>query len=182
MGKTQAGAVWLDAEKTTPYDFYQYWRNIDDADVIKCLKMLTFVPLSEIKQMEHLQGSELNAVKSLLAYQLTKAVHGEETAAEVEEAAKAIFSKGSSSENMPTTEISAEQITSGIGILDLMLRTSLIPSKAEGRRLIAQGGININDEKVDDFSLIINQSHFINGELIIKKGKKVYHRVILNTN
>jgi tyrosyl-tRNA synthetase len=177
MGKTQSGAVWLDAEKTTPYDFYQYWRNVDDADVIRCLKMLTFLPLDEIARYEALEGSELNEAKKVLAYEVTKLVHGENTANEVSRAAQAIFGKGQSSENMPTTVIEEKRIKEGMNILDIMLEAGLIPSKGEGRRLIQQGGVSINNNKVNDFNLIVTESDFENGEMIIKKGKKVYHKI-----
>jgi tyrosyl-tRNA synthetase len=177
MGKTQDGAVWLDPEKTSPYDFYQYWRNIDDADVIRCMKMLTFIPLDEITKFEKLEGSELNEAKRILAYEVTKLVHGEKAANDANAAAQAIFSKGQSSENMPSTSVEKESLKEGIGILDVMLRAGLISSKGEGRRLVQQGGLTVNNNKVDDFNLIINESYFENGEMIIKKGKKVYHKI-----
>ncbi|MCK9478275.1 MAG: tyrosine--tRNA ligase [Firmicutes bacterium] len=179
MGKTQSGAIWLDGEKTSPYDFYQYWRNIDDADVIRCIKMLTFIPLDEIKKMEKFKGQELNTAKSVLAYELTKLVHGEDEAQKADVAAKTVFSEGASSENMPSTAINIDEIKNGIGILDLMLKAQLIPSKAEGRRLISQGGVSVNDNKVTDFNLFVDETFIINDEIIIKKGKKVYHRIVV---
>ncbi len=151
MGKTQSGAVWLDAEKTSPYDFYQYWRNVDDADVIKCLKMLTFLPLDEIDELAKLQGSELNKAKEILAHELTELIHGKEEADKAQEAARALFGKGQNTDNMPSTELTSDDLTDGeIGILDLLSKCGLIPSKKEGRRLIEQGGITLNDEKVND--------------------------------
>ena len=177
MGKTEKGAVWLDAEKTSPYEFFQYWRNVADADVIKCLKMLTFVPVEEIEEMEKtMEGAEYNKAKELLAYELTKLVHGEEEASKAREAAKAIFANGGSSENMPTTEISADELTDGgMGILTLLVRTKLAPSTSEARRNVQQGGVAVNDVKVTDPKAVINLS----GEVVIKKGKKSFHKVIV---
>jgi len=177
MGKTQSGAVWLDAEKTTPFEFYQYWRNVDDNDVIRCIKMLTFVPLDEIDELAKLEGSELNLVKKRLAYEVTKLVHGEEKAKEVQETAETLFSKGVSSENMPTTEI---VLGSTSNILDIMLEAKLIPSRSEGRRLVQQGGVYINDSVISDVNLNIDETYFTNGEMIIRKGKKIYHKITLN--
>ncbi len=177
MGKTQSGAVWLDPEKTTPFEFYQYWRNVDDNDVIRCIKMLTFVPLWEIDELAKLQGSELNLAKKKLAYEVTKLVHGDEKAKEVQETAETLFSKGVSSENMPTTEIVLDENSN---ILDIMLLANLIPSRSEGRRLIQQGGVSINDKVIDDVNLVIYLSYFENGEMIIRKGKKIYHKITIN--
>ena len=176
MGKTEKGAVWLDAEKTSPYDFFQYWRNVGDADVIKCLKMLTFVPVEEIEEMEKtMEGAQFNKAKELLAYELTKLVHGEEEADKAREAAKALFAGGSNNADMPTTAIPAADLTDGkMGILELLVRTKLAPSNSEGRRLVQQGGVSVNDEKVTDPQAKIE----ITGEVIIKKGKKVFHKVI----
>ncbi len=179
MGKTQSGAVWLSPEKTSPYDFYQYWRNVDDADVVRCIKMLTFVPLGEIAKLEKLEGSALNEAKRLLAYEVTKLVHGEETADQVEEAARAVFSQGQSSANMPTTEIDETAVKTGMSLLDIMVAAGLAPSKGEGRRLIQQGGVSVNDVKVEDVNLMIGEKYFESGEMIIKKGKKVYHKIVL---
>ncbi len=178
MGKTEKGAVWLDPEKTSPYDFYQYWRNVSDADVIKCLKMLTFVPIEEIEEMEkHMEGAEYNKAKELLAYELTKLVHGKEEADKADAAAKAIFSGSGKSDNMPTTELSSDDLTDGsIGILTLLVKTGLASSNGEGRRLVQQGGVSVNDEKVTDPTAQIS---FSDGEVIIKKGKKVFHRAIV---
>ncbi len=180
MGKTQKGAVWLSAQKTSPFDFYQYWRNVDDADVIKCMKMLTFLPLDKIKEYEKLSGSELNSAKEVLAYELTKMIHGEEEAINAQSAARALFSNGSNTDNMPTTQISEEDLTDGeISVLDLMIKCSLIPSKGEGKRLITQGGVSVDDKKVTEIFAKISKSAFEKGYVIIKKGKKVYHKAII---
>ena len=176
MGKTEKGAVWLDPEKTTPYDFYQYWRNVGDADVIKCLKMLTFVPIEQIEEMEKtMEGAELNKAKELLAFELTKLVHGEEEAKKADDAAKAIFAKGGVSDDMPTTEIDAGELEGGkIGILTLLVKCGLCPSNGEARRLVTQGGVSVNDEKVTDPKAAIDLSDAV----IIKKGKKVFHKAV----
>ena len=180
MGKTQSGAVWLDAEKTSPYDFYQYWRNVDDADVIKCLKMLTFLPLDKIDELAKLQGSELNKAKEILAHELTELIHGKEEADKAQEAARALFGKGQNTDNMPSTELTSDDLTDGeIGILDLLSKCGLIPSKKEGRRLIEQGGITLNDEKVNDVYKKLTSADFKDGFAVIKKGKKVFHKAIL---
>ncbi len=172
MGKTEKGAVWLDPEKTSPFEFYQYWRNVDDADVIKCLKMLTFLPIEEIEAMESWQGGELNRAKEILAFELTKLVHGEEEASKAQESAKALFGGGGNTENMPTTEIEESELP----ILDLLVKTGLAPSKSEGRRLVQQGGISVDDVKVTDPNALIK----IDGQVIIKKGKKVFHKAVRN--
>ena len=179
MGKTAGNAVWLDPNKTSPYDFYQYWRNVDDADVIKCLKMLTFVPLEDIAKFEGLTGQELNPVKELLAYELTKLIHGEEEANTAQTTAKSLFGSASDTSNMPSTTLTDEDFTDGnILILDLMLKGGLIPSKGEGRRLVQQGGVSVNNEKISDVSIAFSKDDFTDG-LIVKKGKKVYHRVLV---
>lgn len=177
MGKTEKGAVWLDAEKTSPYEFYQYWRNVQDADVIKCLKMLTFVPIEQIEEMEKtLEGAEFNKAKELLAYELTKLVHGEAEAEKAQAAAKALFSNGADSADMPTTSILLDELTDGaISILDLLVKLSLAPSKGEGRRLVQQGGITVNDEKITDTNAMIT----IGDGVIVRKGKKVFHKAII---
>ncbi len=177
MGKTEKGAVWLDPEKTSPYDFFQYWRNIPDADVIKCLKMLTFMPLEEIKQYEHLTGQELNPVKEKLAYEVTNLVHGEAEAIKCLEAARAVFSGGGLSGDMPTTTLTADDFTDGsITLIDLMLKGKLAPSKGEARRLIQQGGVSVDDVKADKFDLCFSADAFDGDGVVVKKGKKVYHR------
>ena len=179
MGKTQSGAVWLDAEKTSPYDFYQYWRNIDDADVVKCLKMLTFLPLDEIEELSKLEGSEINKAKEILAHELTEMIHGKEEADKAQEAARALFGSKQNTDNMPSTELSDEDFgEDGIGVLDLLSKCGLIPSKKEGRRLIEQGGISIDDEKVTDVTAKLAVSAFAKGYVVIKKGKKVFHKAI----
>ncbi len=177
MGKTEKGAVWLDPEKTSPYDFFQYWRNVGDADVIKCLKMLTFVPIEEIEEMEKtMEGAEFNKAKELLAFELTKLVHGEEEANKALEAARALFSANTSSANMPTTELEASELTDGgMNILDLLVRCGLAPSKGEGRRLVTQNGISVNDAKFTDPKGSVDLS----SEVVIKKGKKVFHKVVV---
>lgn len=179
MGKTQSGALWLDPNKTSPYEFYQYWRNVDDADVIKCLKLLTFLPLEQINQMAEWKDQKINEAKTILAYELTKLVHGEEEANKAKEAASAVFGGGASSENMPGTDLETAQLGSGMGILDLMLLCGLIPSKGEGRRLVQQGGVSIDGKKIDDIAYTVTAADFQDGQIIIKKGKKVFHRVVL---
>ena len=179
MGKTAKGAVWLDPNKTSPFDFYQYWRNVDDADVMKCIRMLTFLPLEEIEAMDSWQGSELNRAKEILAYELTKLVHGEEEAEKAQTAAKALFAGGADDANMPTTEITAEQLADGkIAILDLMMACGLIPTKSEGRRLVQQGGVTVNEEKVAGIDVAYTAEQLQEG-LKIRKGKKVYHKAIM---
>ena len=175
MGKTQSGALWLDPEKTSPYDFYQYWVNVDDADVIKCLKLLTFLPLEEIEAMAEYKDAEINKAKKILAYEVTKLVHGEAEAEKAKAAAEAVFGAGASSENMPSTEIDSADIQ----ILDLMVQAGIIASKGEGRRLIQQGGVSLNGNKVNDANYTLSASDFENGEAVIKKGKKVFHRIVL---
>ena len=180
MGKTQKGAVWLDADKTTPFDFYQYWRNVDDADVVKCLKMLTFLPLEEIEELAKLEGSQINKAKEILAYELTKMIHGDDEANKAQEGARALFSTGADTDNMPTTELTADDFTDGeIGVLDLMLKAGLIPSKGEGKRLIQQGGVAIDDVKITDPFSKISADAYSKGHVIIKKGKKVFHKTVL---
>ena len=180
MGKTQKGAVWLDPQKTSPYDFFQYWRNVDDDNVIKCLKFLTFLPLIEINELAKLKDNELNKAKEILAFEVTKMVHGEDEANKALVAAKALFAGGGSDENMPTTAISKDAFTDGkISVPDLLVLTKLAPSKGEAKRLIEQGGIAIDDVKVDNFTVSVNIDAFSKGSIIIKKGKKVYHKVIL---
>jgi tyrosyl-tRNA synthetase len=172
MGKTASGAVWLDANKTSPYEFYQYWRNVSDADVLKCIRMLTFLPLEEINKMDSWEGNQLNTAKEILAFELTKLVHGEEEAKKAETTAKAIFAGAGSHENMPTTILSNDDFTDGkIGVLAMMVKASLAASNGEARRLVQQGGVSINDQKITDPSYSLSTSDFIN-EIILKKGKK----------
>ncbi len=175
MGKTANGAVWLDPKKTTPYDFYQYWRNVADSDVLKCIRMLTFLPLEQIDEMDKWEGSQLNKAKEILAYELTKLVHGEEEANKAQTAASALFGAGSNTDNMPTTEIDSADMA----ILDVMMTAGLVPSKKEARRLIEQGGVTVNDEKIADANFILSADCFADGYAIIRKGKKVFHKIIL---
>ncbi|MFA9380084.1 MAG: tyrosine--tRNA ligase [Acetanaerobacterium sp.] len=180
MGKTEKGAIWLDPEKTPPYEFFQYWRNVEDSDVINCLKLITFVPIEEIREMEHWEGSELNKAKERLAYELTTLVHGKDEAEKARSAARALFSAGGSDENMPTTQLAAGGLADGkMDILELLTLTGLVPSKGEARRLIQQGGISINGEKVANIAATISQTDFTDGQMMIKKGKKVFHKVVL---
>ena len=179
MGKTAGNAVWLDPNKTSPFDFYQYWRNVGDQDVMKCIRMLTFLPLEQIDEMDKWEGSELNRAKEVLAFELTKLVHGEEEARKAEAAAKSLFAQGGSDENMPTTELTEAQLTDGkIAILDLMLACGLVPSKGEGRRLVQQGGVMVDDEKIDSIDASFTAGQLKDG-LKIRKGKKVFHKAIL---
>ena len=177
MGKTEKGAVWLDPEKTSPYEFYQYWRNVADADVIKCLKMLTFVPIEQIEEMEKtMEGAQFNAAKELLAYELTKLVHGEEEAEKAQAAAKALFGGSGNDANMPVAEIDSADLTDGtIGLLNLLVKAGLAPSVSEARRLVQQGGITVNDEKITDAKAQIK----LEGETIVRKGKKAFKKVVV---
>ncbi len=180
MGKTEKGAVWLDPAKTSPYDFYQYWRNIDDQDVIRCMKMLTFLPLDQISEYEKLSGSAINTAKETLAFELTKTVHGQEEAEKAQEGARALFTKGTDTDNMPTTTLSPADFTDGaLSVLDVLLRAKLIPSKSEGRRLIEGGGVQVDDQKVESVASTLPLSAFDKGHVILKKGKKIYHKVIV---
>lgn len=179
MGKTAGGAVWLDPNKTSPFDFYQYWRNVDDADVINFIKKLTFLSLEEIKPMEAWEGAKLNEAKELLAYEMTKLVHSEEDAKKAQEASKALFAGGADDSNMPTTEIDPTMLTDGvINVTDLMLECDLVPSRSEVRRLVQQGGLTISDKKVDDLNLTISLDDLKEG-VIIKKGKKKFHKALV---
>lgn len=181
MGKTSSGAVWLDPNKTSPFDFYQYWRNVDDKDVLKCIRMLTFLPLEEVDKMDQWEGSQLNKAKEILAYELTALVHGEEEAKKAQEGAKALFTTGGNTENMPTTTLTDDDFTDGeLGLLDLMVKTKLSPSKGEARRLVQQGGVSVNDEKITDPTKRLQKADFAEGFVIIKKGKKVFHKAVLS--
>ena len=180
MGKTAGNAVWLDPEKTSPFDFYQYWRNVDDADVMKCIKMLTFIPIDKIAEMENWDGSRINEKKEILAFELTSLVHGEEEATKAQNAARALFSGKGDVDNMPTTELTAENFTDGkISILDLLTVSALAPSRGEAKRLIQGGGVYVGDEKCDSFSLSFDLSDFDGDGVIIRKGKKVFVRFIV---
>ena len=178
MGKTVSGAVWLDAEKTSPFEFYQYWRNVDDADVVKCLKMLTFLPLEEIEKMEQWQGSELNKAKEILAYELTKLVHGEEEAEKAQIASRNLFAGGGVTGDIPTTTYAKADLDEGKDILTLLVDTKLAASRGEARRLVQQGGVSVNGEKVAAIDKTFTTAEF-NEEaaLLIKKGKKSYHQI-----
>ena len=180
MGKTAAGAVWLDPNKTSPYDFYQYWRNVDDADVLKCIRMLTFLPLEQIDEMDKWEGSQLNQAKEILAFELTKLVHGEEEARKAEAGAKALFGGSGNSEHMPSTELTADDFTDDkIDTLTLLVKCGLAASKGEGRRLVQQGGISVNDEKVTDFATMFEKTTFTGDGAVIRKGKKVFHKAFV---
>jgi len=179
MGKTQKGALWLDPEKTSPYDFYQYWRNIDDADVIKCLKLLTFLPMEEINRLAQLKNEQINEAKKVLAYEVTKLIHGEEEAQKARNLAQALFEGGGNTRDLPSTEITAAELENGINIIDLLLKAGLVPSKGEARRLIQQGGIYVEESPVPSIDYVIGREMFNDGELIIKKGKKTYHKIII---
>ena len=175
MGKTEKGALWLDANKTSPYEFYQYWRNIDDADVYKVLSLLTFLPMDEVNRLSSLPGEQINEAKKIAAFEITKLIHGEEEARKAEEAAAALFSGAGVAENMPSTKID----TPNISILDVLVKTGITPSKGQAKTLIGQGGISLNDEKVSDVSYILSEKDFKDGIAIIKKGKKTYHKLEL---
>ena len=179
MGKTASGAVWLDPNKTSPYEFYQYWRNVGDADVLKCIRMLTFLPLEQIDEMDKWEGSQLNRAKEILAYELTALVHGEEEAKKAEESAKALFGGAGDSANMPTSELSEADLTDGaIDIMTLLVKTGLCTTKSDARRNIQQGGISVDDVKVADISKSFTSDELKKG-IIVKKGKKSFNKVIL---
>ena len=177
MGKTMAGAVWLDREKTTPYEFFQYWRNIEDASVEKCLALLTFLPMDEVRRLGALEGSDINHAKEVLAYEVTKLVHSKEDADAAMEAARALFTNNNASANAPTTEVELARLESGIAILEVLKETGLVPSSSEARRLISQGGISVNDIKVESIDFNVTADMLNDGVLMIKKGKKTYHQV-----
>ena len=181
MGKTESGAVWLDPEKTSPYEFFQYWRNVDDADVIKCLRLLTFLPLSEIEKMAAWQGSQLNAAKEVLAFEVTKIIHGEEEAAKARDAARALFGAKADAADMPSPTLTPADFTAGaLAVLDLLQKAGLVSSKGEARRLIDQGGISIDEEKVTSAMATVPAAQFEKGHVIVKKGKKVFHKVLVD--
>ena len=178
MGKTASGAVWLDPNKTTPYDFYQYWRNIGDQDVLKCIRMLTFLPLEQIDEMDKWEGSQLNRAKEILAYELTALVHGEEEAKKAEESAKALFGAGGNNANMPTSTLTDADFENGnINVLSMLVATGLCPSRGEARRLVQQGGVTIDDVKVASIDESLARERFEGEGVIVRKGKKVFHRV-----
>ena len=175
MGKTVGGALWLDPNKTSPFDFYQYWRNVDDADVEKCLALLTFLPMDEVRRLGALEGSEINKAKEILAYEITKLVHGEEEAKKAQDAAKALFAGGADMSNVPTVTISKDEV--GTSLLDIMASNKIVPSKKEGRRLIEQGGLSLNGVKVTDVARTLNEEDFEDGVALIKRGKKNYNKI-----
>jgi len=179
MGKTEKGAVWLDPDKTSPYEFYQYWRNVDDADVENCLMLLTFLPIKDIKKMCAVSGEEINKAKETLAFEVTKQVHGEKAAEDSKEAAKALFSGGANNENMPTTTITKAELDKNSKLIDLMILCLITSSKGEGRRLISGGGVSINDRKIKDEFYEVTNEDISSGYIIIKKGKKVYHKLVV---
>ena len=180
MGKTASGAVWLDPNKTSPFEFFQYWRNVDDADVLKCIRMLTFLPLEEIDKMAGWEGSQLNEAKEILAYELTKLVHGQEEAEKAKAASKALFAGGGDTEHMPTTELTNDDFGGGsIDVLTLLVKCGLAASKGEARRLVQQGGVTINDEKVTAIETTFGCEQFTGDGVVIKKGKKVFHKAVL---
>lgn len=178
MGKTQSGAVWLNPKKTSPYDFYQYWRNVADADVLKCLRMLTFLPLEQIDEMDKWEGSQLNKAKEILAYELTALVHGEEEAKKADTAAKSLFAGGAKGGSVPTTEITKDELGEGLQIIEVLEKCKLIPSRGEGRRLVQQGGVRVNEEKVTDIGTVITAEMCDeDGIIMIQKGKKTFHQL-----
>ena len=181
MGKTQSGAVWLDPNKTSPFDFYQYWRNVDDADVIKCMKLLTFLPLEEIQEMEKWEGSQLNKAKEILAFQLTELVHGTEEAKKAEAGAKALFAGGADTEHMPTTELAAEDFDEegNIDLISLLVKSALVTTRSEGRRAIEQGGVSVDGEKVTDIRHVLSKDALTGAGIVLKRGKKKFNKVFV---
>ena len=179
MGKTQSGAVWLDPNKTSPFDFYQYWRNVSDSDVLKCLRMLTFLPLEQIDEMDKWQGSQLNTAKEILAFELTKLVHGEQEAEKAQNAARALFEGGGNASNMPSVKLSSEDLKDGsIDLISLLVMAELVSSRSEGRRAIEQGGVTVNTQKVTDIKATYTADDLAADEFIIKRGKKKYMKII----
>jgi len=179
MGKTQKGAVWLDPNKTSPFDFYQYWRNVADADVLKCIRMLTFLPMEEIDKMDSWEGSQLNQAKEILAYELTKLVHGEEEAVKAQEGARALFSTGMAAD-MPTAELCEEDFTEGsIDVIGMLVKSGLVATRSEGRRAIEQGGVSIDGEKVTDIKAVVEKSAISEEGMILKRGKKNFRKIVV---
>jgi tyrosyl-tRNA synthetase len=177
MGKTESGALWLDAEKTPPYDFYQYWRNVDDRDVEKCLALLTFIPMEEVRRLGALEGSAINEAKETLAFEVTKMVHGEDEAVKAENAARALFAGAEESEDIPFTHMEQSRLDTGIDIISVLVETGLASSRSDGRRLISQGGIYVNNERIEDETHAIHTKDLDNGKILIRKGKKIYHQI-----
>ncbi|NCC81020.1 MAG: tyrosine--tRNA ligase [Clostridia bacterium] len=180
MGKTEQGALWLDPEKTSPYDFYQYWRNVDDADVKNCLSLLTFLPMEEVNRLGAMEGAEINEAKKVLAYEVTKMIHGEDEAEKAKGAAEALFGGGGSLDNVPSANVSSTDLKEGINFLDTLVEVGFIKSKSEGRRLVEQNGLSLNDEKIKDFNFILEEKYFSNGTAMVKKGKKDYLQLKVN--
>ena len=177
MGKTQSGAVWLDPNKTSPFDFYQYWRNVGDGDVLKCLRMLTFLPIEQIDEMDKWEGSQLNKAKEILAYELTTLIHGEEEAKKACEGAKSLFGSGNAV-NMPTTNLTDEDFTDGcIDLISMLCKAQLVPTRSEGRRAIEQGGVSIDGEKITDVKYQLNKDAFADGGVVLKRGKKKFNKI-----
>lgn len=180
MGKTEKGAVWLDANKTSPFEFYQYWRNIGDADVLKCIRMLTFLPLEEIDKMSEWEGSQLNTAKEILAFELTKMIHGEEEAQKAQEASKALFGGGGNNANMPTYTLQEEDYRDGsIDLIGILTAAKLVPTRSEGRRAIEQGGVAVNDEKITDIKKVYTKEEIGVGEFIVRRGKKNFCKILV---
>ena len=178
MGKTQSGAVWLDPNKTSPFDFYQYWRNVGDADVLKCLRMLTFLPLEQIDEMDKWEGSQLNQAKEILAFELTKLVHGEEEATKAQESAHALFSAGSAAD-MPTTTLTEADLRDGsVDILGILVAAGLCPTRSEARRNVQQGGVTVNGEKVTDFKAAYTPEDIMKEDFVVRRGKKKYSKIV----
>ena len=180
MGKTMAGAVWLDPNKTSPFDFYQYWRNVDDADVIKCMRLLTFLPLEQIDEMAKWEGSQLNKAKEILAYELTNLVHGEEEAKKAQEGARALFAGGADTAHMPTTELTDEDFSEEgtIDLISMLVKTGLVPTRSEGRRAIEQGGVSIDGEKITDVKYVVAKDALAGDGIVLKKGKKKFNKIV----
>jgi tyrosyl-tRNA synthetase len=180
MGKTARGAVWLDPNKTSPFEFYQYWRNVGDGDVLKCIRMLTFLPLEQIDEMDKWEGSQLNEAKELLAFELTKMIHSEEEAVKAQEGARALFSSGNAAD-MPTTELTEGDFSEGgLDIVSLLCKAGLVPSRSEGRRAVEQGGVTVNGEKVTDYKAVFTTDQFAGDGVVVKRGKKNFHKVVFN--
>lgn len=180
MGKTQKGALWLNADRTSPFEFFQYWRNVEDADVNKCLRMLTFLPMEEVNRLSALPGAEINRAKEILAYEVTKLVHGEEEAKKALEAARSAFGGNASSDHIPSSEMEAARFAGeGMGLINLLRELGLVSTNSEGMRTVKQGGVSLNGDKVTDPKRIITEADFVDGSLLIKKGKKVFRRVNL---
>ena len=179
MGKTENGAVWLDPAKTSPYEFYQYWRNIGDKDVAKCLSLLTFLPMEEVRRLSALEGSQINQAKEILAFELTKIVHNEEEARKAQEAAKSLFGKGTAGGSVPTTEMAAAEFVEGMDILTLLTTAGIVPSKSEARRLVQQGGIKAADKKIESIEHKVTIADFTDNQLLIQKGKKGFHNIVI---